>query len=880
MEPPTGTVTFLFSDIEGSSRLWERFPVDMGPALARHDALLRGQIETSGGFVFKTVGDAFCAAFPNPTTALDAAISAQRSLFAVDWGATGPLRVRMGLHTGPAEFRDGDYFGGTLNRVARICAAGHGGQVLVSETITSMLTDAESDLVLTRLGDFRLRNLHRVETIFQVQIPGLPQNFPPLRSQQNLPHNLPIPPTSFVGREEEMEQVKRLLGHNRSLTLLGTGGTGKTRLAIETGRELLETYADGVWLVELAPLDEDASVAEAIASALGVREELGRTLRESLLSFVCKRQILLILDNCEHILANVAAEAAALLSGCANLHILATSRQALGIRGEVTLPVRPLAAFDVWHRPRDRQPGAEDIKDFEAVRLFVERARAVQPAFVLTDENAPDIARICWRLDGIPLALELAAARLRVLSPRQISDRLNDQFKLLKSGGQTILPHQQTLRALIDWSYDLLDQRERILFHRLGIFAGGRTLEAVEAVCTGGEIDADDILDLLQKLADKSLVFVEAEAAGSPRFTLIESVWQYAREKLRDSGEFDELRDRHLDYCLALVESAAPHLRGPDPAPWVRRLTAESLNLRFALEHAAERSGGVERALRLIAGLERFWEICGNLEEARRHVEAVLARPDCAEFPEKHAMALECAGRVAWLQDRYPEGLEYLRQARTIFEHLNRPVYLGLLYGYEGFFFFSAGDVEEARRCFDRTEEMGRLTSDPRILALALAGRGSIAAEEGQLEHALAIKRESLTRFRHLGDKWIVGYSLWGVANVALAMGRPETAREALREWALIAREVGNRWSTPYLVQHLADTARLEAKPELAARLFGAAEILRENLGVRFAAGEQAQYEKSIAALRELLSPEDLATHWQAGRHLRPAAALDLALAG
>jgi len=880
MEPPTGTVTFLFTDIEGSSRLWERFPVDMGPALARHDSLLRSEIEAQTGFVFKTVGDAFCAAFPSPQAAIDAATSAQRVLFAEDWGKTGPLRVRMGLHTGAAELRGSDYFGGTLNRVARICAAGHGGQILVSETLASMLEDGEGDLELVSLGDFRLRNLHRVERIFQVQVPGLPQAFPPLRSQQNLPHNLPIPPTSFVGREQEMERVKQLLGRNRSLTLLGTGGTGKTRLAIETGRELLETYPDGVWLVELAPFDEDASVAEAISAALGIREELGRSLQDSLVSFVCKRQMLLILDNCEHILANVAECAAGLLAGCANLHILATSRQALGIRGEVTLPVPPLPAFDVWRRSRDHQPTAEEISRFEAVRLFVERARSVQPSFALTDENAPDIARICWRLDGIPLALELAAARLRVLSPAQISDRLNDQFKLLKSGGQTILPHQQTLRALIDWSYDLLDQRERIIFHRLGIFAGGRTLEAVEAVCTGGEIDEDDILDLLQQLADKSLVFVEEEKGSSPRFTLIESVWQYARERLRDSGEFEQLRDRHLDYCLQLVEAAEPHLRGPDPARWVRRLTSESLNLRFALDHASERQGGVETALGLVAALERFWEICGNLEEARRHVEAVLARPDCAAHSELHAKALTCAGRIAWLQDRYPEGLEYLKSAREILEGLDRPDLLGLLCGYEGFLVFSAGDVEAAIRCFDRTEEIGRSAGDPRVLALAHAGRGSIAAQQGHLEQALEIKHEALAEFRKLGDKWIVGYSLWGVANVALSMGRPELAREALREWALIAREVGNRWSTPYLVQHLADTARLEAKPELAARLFGAAEALRENLGIRFAATEQIQYDQSITTLREKLSPEDFSTHWQAGRHLRAAAALDLALAG
>lgn len=880
MEAPTGIVTFLFTDIEGSSRLWERFPVDMGPALARHDFIMRSAIESTHGLVFKTVGDAFCAAFPNPEAAIEASITAQHTLFAENWGATGPLRVRMGLHTGPAEYRGNDYFGGTLNRVARICAAGHGGQILVSESLSAMIDGTLEGLTVKSLGDFRLRNLNRVEKIFQVNVQGLPQDFPPLRSQQNLPHNLPIPATTFVGREQEMEEVKQLVGHHRILTLLGTGGTGKTRLAIEVGRELLESYADGVWLVELAALDEDASVPDAIAAALGVREEAGRTMRQSLLSFICKRELLLILDNCEHIVSSVAEETSALLAGCSNMHVLTTSRQALRIPGEVTLPLRPLPAFDVWGRARDRQPSADDIAKFDAVRLFVERAKAVQPSFQLTDEVAPDVARICWRLDGIPLALELAAARLRVLTPAQIAERLNDQFKLLKGGAQTVLPHQQTLRALIDWSYDLLDQQERLLFHRLGVFAGGRSLEAVESVCSGGIVETDDILDLLQQLADKSLIFIENEAGAPPRFTLIESVWQYAREKLKESGEFDALRDRHLDYYLALVEKAEPHLFGTDPALWVRRLSSENLNLRFALEHAAERSGGVESALRLVAGLERYWEIGANLEEARRHAEAILARPDAAAHPEWHARALTCAGRIAWAQDRYEDGLRQLEQAREILAPLDRPDLLGLLHGYEGFLVFSQGNTAAAKRCFERTAEIARATNDPRILALVQAGRGSIAAQEGKLEEAFEIKRQALSMFRALGDKWIVGYSLWGLAQVSLALGRPAPAREALREWAGIAREVGNRWSAPYLVQLLADAARLEGKPELAARLFGAAEQLRTVLGIRFAATEQAHYDASIADLSPALTPEDIATHWQAGKHLRTAAAMDLALAG
>ncbi len=880
MQPPTGTVTFLFSDIEGSSRLWERFPVDMGPALARHDAIMRTAIQNAGGHVFKTVGDAFCAAFPSPESGLQAAVGAQQTLFAEDWGPTGPLRVRMGLHMGPVEFRDEDYFGGTVNRVARICAAGHGGQVLVSEAVKGMFQDEDTAITFQSLGDFRLRNLNRVERIFQVHAPGLPEKFPPLRSQQNLPHNLPAPATSFVGRERELEQVKALLGRTRLLTLLGTGGTGKTRLAIEVGRELLESYADGVWLVELATVSEASGLADVLAAALGVREEPGRPLPETLASYIRQREMLLLLDNCEHLLSAVVQGIAGLLATCPRLHVLATSRQALRLPGETTYPLRPLETFNVWTRPRESRATAAEIGAFEAVRLFVERARAVQPSFELTDANAPDIARICWRLDGIPLALELAAARLRVLTPSQISERLNDQFRLLKGGNQAVLPHQQTLRALIDWSYDLLEPRERVLFHRLGVFAGGRTLDAVETVCTGGEVDPDDVLDLLEQLADKSLIFIETEDGGPPRYTLIESVWQYSREKLAESGEFDALRDRHLTYCLRMAEEASRHLFGSDPAPSIKRLQSETLNLRLALERAAERPDGGEEALRLLAALERFWEICGNLEDARRHSEAILARPDVTDFPAWHGRALICAGRIAWAQDRYEEGIALLDRALEILAPLDDPANTGLLHGYRGFLVFSSQNVEAARTCFHRAAEIGEETRDPRVRAIARAGFGSIAAATGEMEEALKIKREALAMFRAVGDKWIVGYSLWGLAQVCLALGKTVEARSALREWAAIAREVGNRWSAPYLIQHLAEAALLEGNPLLAARLLGAAEALREQLGIRFAVMEQMQYDRTVETLRSQIATDELRTHWEAGRHLRRQAAIDLALEG
>jgi len=875
MKQPTGTVTFLFTDIEGSSRLWERFPVDMGPALARHDTILRSAIESKDGFVFKTVGDAFCAAFHTASDAMESALAAQAALFAEDWGEVGPIRVRMGLHTGPAEFRDNDYFGGTLNRSARISSAGHGGQILASQTVAEILREGIPDVRFVPLGDFRLRNLNTVERIHQVHAPGLPTAFPPLRLQQNLPHNLPASATSFVGRAREMDEVKELLGKTRALTLLGTGGTGKTRLAIETGREMLENYPDGVWLVELATLDQESSLHEAIAESLGVREEPGRPLLETLSSYICSKEMLLILDNCEHILNSVSREVSALLSSCRKLGVLATSRQALGVPGEVTFPLRPLEAFDVWRRAKDRPVTAEDIAGFDAVKLFLDRAKAVVPHFSLTDANAADIARICWRLDGIPLAIELAAARLRVLSPAQIAERLNDQFKLIK--GNAVLPHQQTLRALIDWSYDLLSLSEKTLFHRLGVFAGGRTLDAVEAVCADGD---HDLLDLLQQLADKSLIFVETGPDDLPRYTLLESVWQYAREKLRESGEMEVLQERHLDHFLGRAQAAAPVLRGPDPAPALRSITSDLLNLRFALEWAAERPGDAEPGLRLLAAMERYWEICGNLEEARRQCEAVIQRPDCENFPDAFAKALICAGRIAWTQDRYEEGRALLGRAMKIFEELGNGEMAGLGCGYAGFLAFSQGDFHLAEKSFLRTRELGTQGRHVKLQALALAGEGSLAAATGDFDRALELKQKALESFRSVKDKWIVGYSLWGVAQVALALEKADVARSALTEWAKIARELGNRWALPYILQHFADTSRSEGKPELAARLFGAAEYQREKFGISLTPLEKSSYETSLKKLEKLLDPETRETHWIAGRHLRLDAALDAALAG
>ena len=484
---PTGTVTFLFTDVEGSTKLWEAYPHAMKSALQRHDDLLREVIEARQGYVFKTVGDAFCAAFATATDALHAALNVQVSLQQETWGETGPLKVRMALHTGEAQERDGDYFGPALSRVARLQSTGGGGQTLLSDVTHDLCRDAlPPEAVLQDLGQHRLKDLGRPEQVFQLCHPSLPADFPPLNSLDNpaLPNNLPQQVTSFIGREKEMAEIAALLGNTRLLTLTGSGGSGKTRLSLQVAADLLDGTGDGVWLVELAPLSDPALVPQAVAAVLGVKEETGKTLTQTLTAYLKGRRLLLVLDNCEHVLDACARLADSIIRACPQVQILASSREGLGIAGEQTyrVPSLSLPSSSLAATP-------ESLSQYEAVSLFVARALAHQPAFAVTNANAPALASACLRLDGIPLAIELAAARVRSLSVEEINSRLDNRFRLLTGGSKTALPRQQTLRALIDWSYDLLTDQEKTLLRRLSVFAGGWTLAAAESVCS----DNDDV---------------------------------------------------------------------------------------------------------------------------------------------------------------------------------------------------------------------------------------------------------------------------------------------------------------------------------------------------------------------------------------------------
>ena len=569
-----GTITFLFSDIEGSTRLWEQHPGAMKAALARHDDILRRSVTQHQGQIVKLTGDGCLAVFESASGAVLAALAAQQALQADAWDELKPqvVRARMALHTGEAEARGGDYFGPAVNRAARLMSAGHGGQVLLSAASAELLRDAlPVGAGLLDLGEQRLKDLARPEHVFQLLHPTLPSNFPSLRSLDAFPHNLPVQLTSFIGREREMAEVKRLLATTHLLTLTGPGGTGKTRLALQLGAEMLGVadYADGVWLVELAALEHPGALPQAIAAAFCLGSMPGREPLDAVTDFLRDKRLLLILDNCEHLIDAVARLADHLLRASPRLKILASSREALGVTGEVAFRVPSLSlpeegAHGVGDDASHMSP--VELMACEAARLFVERATAVNPRFALTDRNAPAVAQICRRLDGIPLALELAAARVKVFTAEQIAARLDDRFRLLTGGSRTALPRQQTLRAAIDWSYDLLAEPERALLKRLSVFVGGWTFEAAEAICPG-----EDVLEALTQLVNKSLVVAEHRAderEDGVRYRMLETVRQYARDRLLDAGvaEVAAARDCHLDYFLSVSEQAEPPLRGRRPS--------------------------------------------------------------------------------------------------------------------------------------------------------------------------------------------------------------------------------------------------------------------------------------------------------------------------
>ena len=893
---PSGTVTFLFTDIEGSTKLWQQFPNTMPGALARHHAILREAIEAHKGYVFQIIGDAFCAAFSTGQDGLEAALAAQRALHAASWDETGEIRVRMALHTGMADVRAGEHTSGeyvsglTLSRAARLLSAGHGGQILLSLSTAELVRDTlHPETILRDLDAHRLKDLIRPEHIYQVVVPDLGSEFLPLKSLDAYPNNLPIQLTSFIGREHEMRRVKEILNGTRLFTLTGEGGCGKTRLVLQAAADLIDEFPDGVWFVELAPLNDPDLISQTVSSVLGLREAGGQSLMALLSDNLRTKTTLLILDNCEHLIEACAKFADTILHATSKVKLLATSREALGIAGETAYRVPSLSL------PPHDFTSFQDIgslTQYEAVRLFIDRVLAVQPDFSVTNMNANALVQICHRLDGIPLALELAAARVKSLSAEQIAARLDDRFRLLTGGSRTAVPRQQTLRAAIDWSYDLLTEEERVIMLRLSVFAGGWTLDAAQAVCSCDPVCADDVLDLLAHLVDRSLIVFE-QRGSETRYRMLETIRQYSQDKFFESGEAERIRNQHLDFFLKLTEEALPELESTQQMMWLNRLETEHENLRVALDWSQQSEGGIEAGLRLTEALGEFWSIRGHLTEGRERVAAVLAHAQGLNQTAAFGKVLLCAADLAYRQSDYPAAQSYGEESLLTFQELGDKLNISTTKSLLGWVSEEKGDYataiqlqEEAlalyRELKNDTNIAGALSNlawavlrpgdyalarayleealaiqrrigDKGGMGFVLSGLGEIALREGKLEQASKLIEESLVLRHELGHKWGIGASLGTWAWIALRQGDWESAFVRLKESMQVRQEIGDRGGIAFCLERLAEVAIGKHETEKAARIFGAAQSMRASLRSKIDPVDKPEYERNLASLHAAL---------------------------
>jgi predicted ATPase/class 3 adenylate cyclase len=899
----TGTTTFLFTDIESSTQLWEQYPNAMPLALKRHDQILAQAVAAHGGRIVKTTGDGILAVFELARQGAAAALEAQNSLCVETWNEmpAGTIRVRMGLHTGEAELRDGDYFGSALNRANRLMSAGHGGQILVSSSTSELLFDGlPAEGSLRDMGEHRLKDLPRPERLFQLVHPALPAEFPPLRIQDRVPHNLPVQLTSFIGRETEIEEIKHLLDTAHMVTLTGPGGTGKTRLSQEVSAQLLQTFPDGVWLVELAPLSDPSQIVPAMAQALGLQELPSHSLTTVTKDYLREKVILLILDNCEHLIEACASLANDLLRQCPRLKILASSRESMGIAGEITYRIPPLA-------------------NLESTCLFVERAQAVNPKFQLTDDNAAAITQICRRLDGIPLAIELAGARIKLLSPEQLATRLDDRFRLLIGGSRTALPRQQTLRALIDWSYDLLSEEEKQLLNFASVFRGGWILEALEAV-------TDDVntVELLEQLVNKSLVFTE-EHEGVMRFFMLETIRQYASEKLFDAGQSVEIRDRHYSYYCSLSEEMWDTFRSKYVLGMVGRMNEEVENFYAALAWGSEYH--VEENLRLAANFAAVYVLQGLLVEglsiANNAVERARELPEVSgEAYQKRqrliARALFTQGLAGLGAGNMSRVYEVLKEAIAISRETGDKQILGYSLSIyytatrfvyapdrgaaveEAYYIFSheiddpfglglatlmmtrlsadRGNEEEKARYFDKVKEVTRAAPESYQVGMFHMAMGMDESARGNYETAKKFFEDSAKLFNKLGNKSYKLILRSEIGHIERHTGNLPLAKEIYYETIKGWQEVGNRSAIAHQLECFGFIAMAEGDINRAAVLFGAAEGLRERAESPMTNHERTEYESLVAQLRAMISDNEFNSLWSEGRAMTAKLAVEYVL--
>jgi predicted ATPase/class 3 adenylate cyclase len=834
---PTGTVTFLFTDIEGSTGLLQTLGDRYPAVLDEHAAIIRRAVAEAGGIEVSTHGDAFFVVFASPAGAVRAAVAAQRDLAANDWSPGPPVRVRMGVHTGEGALGGDDYAGIDVHRAARIADAAHGGQVLVSDATRGLVRRAlPAGASLRELGAHRLRGIDEPERLHQLVVEGLASDFPPLRALDARPNNLPLQLTSFVGREEQIAEAERLLDRARLLTLTGPGGTGKSRLALRIAADLLPRYQDGAWFVDLSPATDPALVPAAAAKALGVPEAAGRPILDEVKEHLRHRELLLVVDNFEQV-AEAGPVIEELLTTAPRLQTMVTSRVVLSLRGEQEYPVPPLP-------------------EVEAVRLFCERAVAASPRFALTEENTPVVAEITARLDGLPLAIELAASRTKVLTPTQILARLERRLSILTSGARSLPERQRTLRAAIAWSYDLLDPVERRLFARLSVFTGGWTFESAEAVCDPEALGVD-ALDGLTSLVDKSLVRRVESPGRLPRFSMLETILEFGREQLETSGDSAPVLRRHAERFLDLAVEAEPHLTGAEQGDWLDRCDAEHANIRAALRWAID-AGDAGRAQAAAGALWRFWQQRGHLAEGRRWLEEVLAMPSGRAPTAARAKALAGAGGIAWWSDQGAARAFY-EEALAIQRRLDDPAGLAEALYNQAFAVAAENDWDSAARLLEEALAVFRQLGDEPGVARVLTMLLVPDAMAGSWERVIAGIEEVVAIWRRRRNRLDLAYGLVWLAFAYGRAGRREDARATALEALELFGEAGDATGLALVFRDLVFLLTWEGRHADAVRMAGVAEAQRARAGGGPAPGFGGMLEGDPAAEASAHLDEDAA---------------------
>jgi predicted ATPase/class 3 adenylate cyclase len=938
-ERPSGTVTFLFSDVEGSTRLLR----ELGPdryriALENHRGIVRSAVTRHEGHEVDTQGDSFLIAFRRTTDAVQAAEEIQRALSSESWPDDKPVRVRMGIHTAEVSDAGEGYVGLGVHRGARIAAAGSGGQVLISQATADLLSD-DAQVGLRDLGEHRLKDLSEPQRIFQLQISGLPDSFPALRTASQRLTNLPPHLTSFIGREHELAQLRELAERHRLVTLIGVGGTGKTRLMAEVADGLMDRFADGVWLCELAPIGDPELVPAQVARNLSVSEEPGRKPMDTVLDFLGTKSLLLLLDNCEHLIAAAAQLADQVVRTCPFTAILASSREALGLEGEVVfqvpslgLPAAPGAVDGAGRDPSGRDRGqadeawVEEVTKSESVRLFTDRASAVSPSFTLTPANAPTILDICRRLDGIPLAIELAAARVNVLSVEEIDAGLGDRFRLLTSGRRGALPRQQTLQALIDWSWELLSEEDRRLLARLSVFASSWTLEGATAIVSpadGAPPNRMETLDGLASLVGRSLVV--AEQGEETRYRMLETIRQYARQRLLERAETDSLRVAHLAYFLDLAVQAERPLLGPDMVHWLGRLDREIDELRAALDWGLD--ADPERALRLTVALTQYWRarafgseavdtmlraaavadslppppanaerdrtilvarvlaaaavaesMYGSSARAPAYAERAVALARQTDDLEANAVALSAEAMAAVFSGHLEKAVEMSDEVVDLAERRGDAWTVAMVEAGAALVELGSGDFAAAESRQMRAKEAAQRSGNPFAIAFSTLNQGRIAGWAGHLEEARGSFDQAEAKYREIDDR---RFELVARSDRGHAMrrgGALDEAEAVYRETISAWQHVGSRGAIANQLESFGFLAVDRGQFPRAARLLGAAEALREQVGASMFYIERVEYDRYLEQLRASVDPAKLESEWSAGRAKSMEEAIDMAI--